>query len=143
LKFQKTLGLTYRYKDGRLMPVDDPKLTPIFELCAKHNKPVMIHTADPAAFFTPLDKNNERWHELNEHPNWLFYGEKFGEELLGQFIRVVERHPQTIFIGAVGTMLKICRPLASGSTSIPICISIWTHAYRSWDASPTQPASFF
>lgn len=102
LKFHKSLGLSYRYKNGQLMPVDDPKLSPIFELCAKYKKPVMIHTADPAAFFTPLDRYNERWHELNEHPNWLFYGEQFPkrEELLAQYIRVVERHPHTTFIGA-------------------------------------------
>jgi predicted TIM-barrel fold metal-dependent hydrolase len=102
LKFHKSLGLSYRYKDGRLMRVDDPKLTPIFELCGQHKKPVMIHTADPAAFFTPLDKNNERWHELNEHPGWLFYGEQFPkrEDLLAQFVSVVEKHPDTTFIGA-------------------------------------------
>ena len=55
LKFHKSLGLGYRYKDGRLMKVDDEKLAPIFEMCAKHRRPVMIHTADPAAFFKPLD----------------------------------------------------------------------------------------
>jgi len=102
LKFHKSLGLSYRYKDGKLMPVDDPKLSQIFKLCGRKGKPVMIHTADPAAFFTPLDRYNERWHELNEHPNWLFYGEQFParEELLRQFTRVVERHPETTFIGA-------------------------------------------
>ena len=102
LKFHKTLGLGYRYKDGKLMPVDDPKLAPLFNLCAKYKRPVMIHTADPAAFFTPLDRFNERWHELNQHPNWLFYGDKFPkrEDLLKQFIHVVQRHPNTTFIGA-------------------------------------------
>jgi predicted TIM-barrel fold metal-dependent hydrolase len=102
LKFHKTLGLIYRYKNGKAMAVDDPKLEPIWELCAKFKKPVMIHTADPAAFFTPLDRFNERWHELNEHPNWLFFGERFTgrEELLAQFVRVVAKHPQTTFIGA-------------------------------------------
>jgi predicted TIM-barrel fold metal-dependent hydrolase len=65
LKFHKSLGLTYRYKDGRLMPVDDPKLDPVWEMCARYDRPVMIHVADPAAFFTPLDRFNERWHELN------------------------------------------------------------------------------
>ncbi len=102
LKLHKSLGLSYRYKDGRLMPVDDPKLAPIFDLCGKQGRPVMIHTADPAAFFTPLDRFNERWHELNEHPNWLFFGEQYPkrEELLKQFINVVARHPQTTFIGA-------------------------------------------
>ena len=34
LKFHKTLGLGVRYKDGRFMPVDDPKLDPIWEVCA-------------------------------------------------------------------------------------------------------------
>jgi predicted TIM-barrel fold metal-dependent hydrolase len=102
LKFHKSLGLSYRYKSGKIMPVDDPKLAPIFELCGKFNRPVMIHTADPAAFFTPLDKNNERWHELNEHPGWLFYGDQFPkrEDLLAQFVHVIEQHPKTIFIGA-------------------------------------------
>lgn len=102
LKFHKTLGLYYRYKNGKLVPVDDPRLAPIFELCGKYKKPVMIHTSDPAAFFTPLDRFNERWHELNEHPSWLFYGDKFPprDEVLAQFISVVEKHPQTTFIGA-------------------------------------------
>lgn len=102
LKFHKSLGLGYRYKNGKLMPVDDPKLDLIFAVCTKYKRPVMLHTADPAAFFTPLDRYNERWHELNEHPNWLFYGEKFPsrEALLKQFVNVVARNPQTTFIGA-------------------------------------------
>ena len=102
LKFHKSLGLTIRYKNGELMKVDDPKLDAIWEVCAKHKRPVMIHTADPAAFFTPLDRLNERWHELNEHPNWLFYGDPFPprEQLLAQLERVVAKHPHTTFIGA-------------------------------------------
>ncbi len=102
LKFHKSLGLTYRYKTGKLVSVDDPKLDPIWEACAKHKRPVMIHTADPAAFFTPLDRYNERWHELNEHPAWLFFGDRFPsrEELLSQLERVVAGHPRTTFIGA-------------------------------------------
>ncbi len=102
LKIHKSLGLTIRYKDGRLMPVDDPKLDKVWATCGEHGRPVMIHSADPAAFFTPLDRENERWHELNEHPDWLFYGDKFPprEELIAQFLRVVGRHPETTFIGA-------------------------------------------
>jgi len=84
------------------MPVDDPKLDPVWEMCAKYNRPVMIHSADPAAFFTPLDRFNERWHELNEHPNWLFHGERFPsrDEILMQRNRVIARHPKTTFICA-------------------------------------------
>jgi predicted TIM-barrel fold metal-dependent hydrolase len=102
LKFHKSLGLSYRFADQRLLTIDDPKLDPIWEVCAEYKRPVMIHTADPAAFFTPLDRYNERWHELNAHPNWLFFGEKFPsrQELLAQRNRVIERHPNTTFIGA-------------------------------------------
>jgi predicted TIM-barrel fold metal-dependent hydrolase len=102
LKFHKTLGLRYRYKNGKLVTVDDPKLDPVWEVCAKYHRPVMIHTADPAAFFTPLDRFNERWHELNAHPEWLFYGQQYPDrkELLAQFIRTVAKHPKTTFIGA-------------------------------------------
>jgi predicted TIM-barrel fold metal-dependent hydrolase len=100
LKFHKTLGLHYRYKDGKLLQVDDPKLDPIWEACARHKRPVVIHIADPSAFFTPLDRYNERWHELNSHPGWLFYGKKFPrrQDLLDQLHRVIARHPKTTFI---------------------------------------------
>ena len=58
--------------------------------------------ADPAAFFTPLDKANERWHELNAHPNWLFHGKDYPSRkaLLAQRNRVIAKHPKTTFIGA-------------------------------------------
>jgi predicted TIM-barrel fold metal-dependent hydrolase len=102
LKIHKSLGLTYRYKNGKLMPVDDPKLDPLWKLCGEMGKPVTIHSSDPAAFFTPLDSKNERWHELNDHPNWLFYGEKFpsNEEVLGQLHRMIKKHPETTFMCA-------------------------------------------
>ena len=102
LKFHKSLGLSYRYRSGELMPVDDPKLDPVWKMCAKYNRPVVIHVADPAAFFTPLDRFNERWHELNVHPNWLFHGERFPsrDEILTQRNRVIARHPRTTFICA-------------------------------------------
>jgi predicted TIM-barrel fold metal-dependent hydrolase len=102
LKIHKSLGLSYRFSNGRLMPVDDPKLDPVWRTCARYNKPVVIHVADPAAFFTPLDRFNERWHELGEHPNWLFYGEQFPprDEILAQRNRVIARHPDTTFICA-------------------------------------------
>ncbi|MDB5385800.1 MAG: putative metal-dependent hydrolase of the TIM-barrel fold protein [Planctomycetaceae bacterium] len=118
LKIDKRLGLRYRYKSGKLMPIDDPKLDPIWEVCAKHQRPVVIHVSDPAAFFTPLDRFNERWHELNLHPNWLFFGEQYPQrqEILDQLQHVFEKHPRTTFVnthfgnnaedlGAVGRQL--------------------------------------
>jgi predicted TIM-barrel fold metal-dependent hydrolase len=102
LKIHKSLGLGHRYKDGRLIPVDDPKLDPLWDLCGKYQRPVMIHTADPGAFFTPLDRFNERWHELNDHPYWLFTDKDYPPraELHAQRLRVIARHPKTTFLCA-------------------------------------------
>ena len=100
LKIDKRLGLRYRYRSGKLMPVDDPKLDRLWETCGQHKRPVVIHVSDPAAFFTPLDRFNERWHELNANPGWLFFGEQFPQrrEILDQLHAVIARHPGTTFI---------------------------------------------
>ncbi len=100
LKIDKRLGLRWRYKSGKVMPVDDLKLDPIWAMCGKHKRPVVIHVSDPAAFFTPLDRYNERWHELNANPGWLFFGEQFPkrEEILAQLHRAIARHPETTFV---------------------------------------------
>jgi predicted TIM-barrel fold metal-dependent hydrolase len=100
LKIDKRLGLRYRYKDGKLMPVDDPKLDRIWETCGRHKRPVVVHVSDPAAFFTPLDRFNERWHELNANPGWLFFGDQFPQrrEILEQLHTAIARHPETIFV---------------------------------------------
>ena len=96
LKFHKTFGLGHRYRDGRFVPVDDPKLDAVWKVCARYKRPVEIHTGDPGAFFTPLDRYNERWHELNDNPNWLFVDPKFPrrEELHAQRNRVIARDAQ-------------------------------------------------
>jgi predicted TIM-barrel fold metal-dependent hydrolase len=102
LKVHKSLGLEYRNPDGSLVRVDDPRWDPIWEACGKLGFPVLIHTADPKAFFLPIDATNERWEELQRHPDWSFHRLGFPsyEELLEQFISVVKRHPKTNFIGA-------------------------------------------
>ena len=55
LKVFKDLGLVYRNPDGTLIRVDDPRWDPIWEACGKLGLPVLIHTADPRAFFMPID----------------------------------------------------------------------------------------
>jgi len=102
LKVFKMLGLWYRNPDGSLIAIDDERWDPIWEACGKLDLPVLIHSADPVAFFQPVDRFNERWEELRRHPDWSFVGEEFPshDELLAARNRVIERHPQTTFIGA-------------------------------------------
>jgi predicted TIM-barrel fold metal-dependent hydrolase len=102
LKVLKTLGLYVRETTGRgsLVKVDDRRFDLMWEACAAMNMPVAIHVSDPEAFFLPIDRFNERYEELNNHPDWSFYGRDFpsNSELLEARNRVFARHPKTQFV---------------------------------------------
>ena len=100
LKILKDLGLSDKDKSGKLVPIDDPRLDPIWEECGRLGIPVAIHTSDPEAFFTPVDNHNERYEELHQNPTWSFYGPGIPskETLLAQRNHVFEKHPHTTFI---------------------------------------------
>lgn len=102
LKVWKTLGLRYRDAQDKLIPIDDDRLFDLWEAAATASVPVLIHIADPVAFFQPLDRFNERWEELHAHPDWHFYGPEFPgfDTLMEQFEHLIAMHPRTTFIGA-------------------------------------------
>ena len=102
LKIFKMFGLKYKNPDGTLIKIDDPRWDPIWSACGELGIPIIIHAADPAAFFDPIDETNERWEELSRHPDWSFYGDEFPSrlELLEARNRMVEKHSNTQFIGA-------------------------------------------
>jgi predicted TIM-barrel fold metal-dependent hydrolase len=85
-----------------LVAVDDPRLDPLWGAAGDLGLPVMIHVADPVAFFDPIDEHNERWEELGNHPDWSFPSPPFPPflSILNALANVVARHPTTIFIGA-------------------------------------------
>ncbi len=100
LKVLKNLGLEVRDKSGKLVPVDDPRLDPIWEECGRLGIPVAIHVSDPEAFFLPVDRFNERYEELIHNSKWSFYGPQFPskQEILDARDRMFARHPNTTFI---------------------------------------------
>jgi predicted TIM-barrel fold metal-dependent hydrolase len=102
LKILKTLGLYLRENivSGTLVKIDDPRFDPMWDACGQLNLPVAIHISDPVAFFTPTDRFNERYEELNNHPDWSFYGGDFpsNAELIAARNRVMARHPKTQFV---------------------------------------------
>jgi predicted TIM-barrel fold metal-dependent hydrolase len=102
VKIFKQFGLEYKNADGSLIKIDDERWDTIWQACGEMGLPILIHVADPAAFFLPIDETNERWEELHRHPEWSFFGPQFPkhDELLAAFLRVVRRHPKTKFIGA-------------------------------------------
>jgi predicted TIM-barrel fold metal-dependent hydrolase len=100
LKVLKDWGLGVKDKRGKLLPIDDPRMDPVWEECGKLGIPVAIHSTDPEAFFTPTDAKNERYEELMHNPSWSFYGAAFPtkQQLLEQRNHVVARHPHTTFV---------------------------------------------
>jgi len=103
LKLLKTLGLFLRenISTGELVKIDDPRFDPMWETCGSLNMPVGLHISDPVAFFRPTDRFNERYEELNNHPDWSFAGPAYpsNSELLNARDRIFARHPKTQFIG--------------------------------------------
>jgi predicted TIM-barrel fold metal-dependent hydrolase len=121
LKIWKDFGLSVVDQRGELVQVDDPRLAPLWESAAELGLPVLIHVADPVAFFWPLDEHNERWEELIAHPDWRFPSPPFPPFLsvVNGLANLVAAHPRTTFIGAhvgcyaenlgwVGELLERC-----------------------------------
>lgn len=121
LKIWKPFGLHVKDQHGKLADVDDERLSPIWQTAGELGLPVLIHVADPVAFFDPIDETNERWEEVGAHPDWAFTSPPFPPflHILEGFKNLVTRHASTVFIGAhmgcyaenlewVGQMLEAC-----------------------------------
>lgn len=102
LKIFKQLGLEYKNSDETLVRIDDERWDPIWEACGKLGLPVIMHTADPSAFFEEIDPTNERYEELARRPEWSFAKPGFPsrDQLHQARNRVIQRHPATTFIAA-------------------------------------------
>jgi predicted TIM-barrel fold metal-dependent hydrolase len=102
LKVYKNLGLDVEDIDGNRVPVNDPRLDPIWALCGEMGVPVLIHSGEPANFWKPRDKYNEKWLELKLRPNryrdpatnasW--------EQIMSEHFDIMSKHPGTTFISA-------------------------------------------
>ncbi|MEO6711936.1 MAG: amidohydrolase family protein [Mycobacteriales bacterium] len=103
VKVWKSLGLEYADAAGNLVLPDDERIEDVWATAGALGLPVLIHTADPVAFFDPLDASNERLEELSVHPDWWF-GDRSRfptfERLMDALESVVSRFPATTFIGA-------------------------------------------
>ena len=102
LKIFKGLGMTDRDTGGNRIPVDDPRLAPLWDKAGELGIPVLIHTADPAEFWQPHDRFNERWLELRLRPRRIRPPDRFPpfEEIIAEQHNLFRNHPNTNFIAA-------------------------------------------
>jgi predicted TIM-barrel fold metal-dependent hydrolase len=102
LKVYKSLGLTSTDSKGNRIAINDPRLDPIWEACGNNKMPVLIHSGEPASFWEPKDKFNERWLELRQKPRR--YRDPASnpsfEEVLAEQHDIFKKHSNTTFINA-------------------------------------------
>jgi uncharacterized protein len=102
LKVFKNLGMFLVDKSGKRVPTDDARLDPIWKKAGELGIPVLIHTGEPVAFWSPVDKNNERWLELTQFPDRRRTDPKFAsfEQTMAEQHNLFRKHPRTKFINA-------------------------------------------
>ena len=102
LKVYKSLGFNVR-DNGKIVPVNDPRIDAIWAKCGELGIPVIIHTADPAPFWQPMNGFNERWLELKTHAGRkrdASKGDFSFEQLMEQQHDIFRKNPKTTFINA-------------------------------------------
>ena len=100
VKLWKNITLYLKDSQGGHIRLDDPKLACVFDAAGENGLVVLIHIADPKAFFTPFDGRNEYYECLVESPEWDFSGPghfSFREHMEMQEA-VLSRHPGTVFV---------------------------------------------
>src|SRR5690606_31075625 len=101
LKIYKSLGMFTKDSKGNRVPIDDPRIDPIWAKCGELGIPVLIHAADPKQFWQPIDKNNERWLELKTHPGRRHDADDVQwETIIAEQHAIFKKHPKTKFINA-------------------------------------------
>lgn len=107
LKVWKDLGLTVEARGRRILP-DDPLLAPMWEAAGELGVPVLIHVADPVAFFHPVNRYNERVEELLRVPKTSRHdgGREAFRMLIDSLEHVIASHPKTTVVGAHATYVE-------------------------------------
>lgn len=109
LKVWKDVGLTFKNPDGTYIQVDDPRFDPVWEMCARYNKPVMIHISDSYGRFLPIGPENERYEAglwRNDTEGNYYKTGHVGPEVIERARENMHaKHPRTRFINAHVAML--------------------------------------
>jgi len=104
VKVWKNIGMEFRDKDSLLIMIDDLQFYPVFQHLAENGIPLVGHLGEPKNCWLPLEEmttkndsnyfaNNPQYH-MYLHPEYPSY-----EEQMAARDRLLEKHPDLIFIG--------------------------------------------
>jgi uncharacterized protein len=109
LKIAKELGLAYKNRDSSYIQADDPRFDPVWEMCAKYNKPVMIHLSDSYGRFLPIGPENERYEaglwRSSSDGNYYKTGHPTPDMIEKARENMHAKHPNTRFVNAHMAMM--------------------------------------
>ena len=109
LKIAKGLGLELKNPDGSYIQSDDARFDPVWAMCAKHEKPVMIHISDSYGRFLPIGPENERYEaglwRSNTEGNYYKTGHPTHDVIEKARENMHAKHPKTRFVNAHMAML--------------------------------------
>lgn len=102
LKIYKSQGMHHKDSLGNRIPIDDPRIGPVWDKCGELGMPVLIHSADPFQFWMPHDSLNERWLELKVRPSRKREADDPApfEQIIQEQHNVFRKHSNTTFINA-------------------------------------------
>lgn len=103
IKVWKNLGLHFTDHEGNRLRTNNDQVISIMRRAGELGLPVLIHTADPLAFFEPLNGDNERIEELTRYPEaWVGDESRFPtfRTLMQEFDELLSAASDTLFIGA-------------------------------------------
>jgi predicted TIM-barrel fold metal-dependent hydrolase len=130
LKVWKDLGLRVEARGRSILP-DDELLRPVWQAAGALGIPVLIHVADPLAFFHPADRRNERLEELLINPR--FQQHRRGLDLFHRLIDALEcmvaSNPGTMVVAAHGCYTENLARVSELLAMYPnLCIDIAARA---------------
>ena len=104
VKVWKNIGMEWRDKDSTLIMIDDPQFYPVFRHLEEKGIPMVGHLGEPKNCWLPLEEmttkndisyfaSHPKYH-MYLHPEFPSY-----EEQIAARDRMLEKHPNLIFIG--------------------------------------------
>lgn len=102
VKIWKNIGMYTKDEHGKIIPLDDPRLEPMWNKIETLGLPILIHVSDPPMNFEPIDGHNESLDYLLQDAAISYHGPGVPgpEVVLPEFERVIKRHPGLTFIAA-------------------------------------------
>jgi predicted TIM-barrel fold metal-dependent hydrolase len=127
------------------MPLDDPRLDPVYDKAAELGLPIMFHCNDPDDFFYPINNFNF-WLGVNKSdPGYYGRMDKFvsQEQVLRELENMLHKHPNTTFIFAhMGFLTQKLALLADIFDRYPNVYGDLSCSLDDFGRSPKESAAF-